>query len=122
MKSFNTENDQLKQVLELYEYAESVLRAANLIEVSYDNQEQNQDAIAVANIHQFYRLFMKQLAVDKCIVQTDPDYVAKMGACLSACSKNPPPAKMQRLRSEMSTIEEHLPLEATNSIFIRYDS
>lgn len=58
----------------------------------------NKDEMALTlNAHQFYRLFMKPLAVDKCEIKTDQDYLAKMGAALGTCSKNPPPAKMTRL-------------------------
>lgn len=37
---------------------------------------------------------MRPLAVGKCEIKSDPDYLAKMGTCLSGLSKNPPAAKM----------------------------
>ncbi|CAD8122682.1 unnamed protein product [Paramecium sonneborni] len=121
IKTFNSKIEELNRFMSLYSYVENCLYAAQLITIKYLSQDQQNNVDGNINIHQFYRPFMKRLAVGKCEIKDDVDYVTHMKDCFIQAN-NPSQNKMQKLVSEISTIEENLPLDATNSIFIRYDN
>ena len=64
---------------------------------------------------------MKAQAVGKCSIKGDKDYLAKMQTLLQQTAAQPPLAKMNRLIQEITDLGNNLPLEATKSIFVRYD-
>ncbi|CAD8210663.1 unnamed protein product [Paramecium octaurelia] len=118
-----TDNDELnenKEFMSLYEYVEGSLYAAKFITIKYlpQNYQYNENPNIIK--HQMYRPFMKRLAVEKCKIATDAKYMFSMKDYYQE-TNNPSQAKMQKLMEEISTIGEILPIEATNSIFIRYD-
>ncbi|CAK63716.1 unnamed protein product (macronuclear) [Paramecium tetraurelia] len=120
IKTFNSKVEELNEFMEIYDYVESCLYASNMITIQYlsqDQQNQNQEQISM---HQFYRPFMKRLAVGKCEIKSDPEYLSVMKEYYQN-TNNPNQIKMQKLISEISGIEENLPMESSNSIFLRYD-
>ncbi|CAD8208380.1 unnamed protein product [Paramecium pentaurelia] len=121
IKTFNSKIEELNKFMKLYQYVENCLYAAKLITIKYLSQGQQNDIDVNINMHQFYRPFMKKLAVGKCEIKTDADYLLHMKEYYQQ-TNNPSQNKMQKLISEITTIEENLPLEATNSIFLRYDN
>ncbi|CAD8197777.1 unnamed protein product [Paramecium octaurelia] len=121
IKTFNSKIEELNKFLALYQYVENCLYAARLITIKYLSQDQQNNVDVKINMHQFYRPFMKRLAVGKCEIKADADYLSHMKEYYQQ-TNNPSQNKMQKLVSEISTIEENLPLEATNSIFLRYDT
>ncbi|CAD8120224.1 unnamed protein product [Paramecium sonneborni] len=120
IKTFNSKIDEINKFMEVYNYVETCLYAAKMITITYINkdcQNQNDEQISM---HQFYNPFMKKLAVDKCEIQNDPIYLNVMKEYYQN-TNNPNQVKMQKLIQEISNLEENLPMEATNSIFLRYD-
>ncbi|CAD8204909.1 unnamed protein product [Paramecium pentaurelia] len=120
IKTFNSKIEEVNKFMEVYNYVESCLYASNMIKIKYLNQDQQSGYQDQISMHQFYKPFMKKLAVGKCEIKSDPEYQSVMKDYYQN-TNNPNQVKMQKLIQEISNIEDNLPMESTNSIFLRYD-
>lgn len=87
-----------------------------------EEQKQSLSGDAQLNLHQFYTILMKPLAIGKCSsLRQDKDWSSKMDTYVKASAATPSSIKMNRLIQELTDLGNALPIESSNSIFVRYD-
>ncbi|CAK65149.1 unnamed protein product (macronuclear) [Paramecium tetraurelia] len=110
-----------KEFMQLYQYVEASLYAARLINIKFLDLDHKHKEDAKLSKLQLYSTFMKILAVGKCEIKTDAKYLSNMKEYYQQ-TKSRSEYKIQKFLNQISTIEQNIPIQATNSIFIRHDN
>ncbi|CAD8161015.1 unnamed protein product [Paramecium octaurelia] len=121
IKSFSNQDAQLSEVLkELQEFFNKlviVLEQNKYIDVKFEETESQQ----IQDPAYLYPMIMKPLVLKTSEVIKQTGWKKQLEEAYSHLSSSPPNKKMNRIIKELSDIGENLPLQLTNSIFLRYD-
>ncbi|CAD8164661.1 unnamed protein product [Paramecium pentaurelia] len=120
-QNFTNQDTQLSEVLkELQDFFNKliiILEQNKYIDVKFEETETQQ----IQDPAYLYPMIMKPLVLRTSEVIKQAGWKKQLEEAYSHLSSSPPNKKMNRIIKELSDIGENLPLQLTNSIFLRYD-